>query len=78
LRGLIGGTIRAKLTPQTPASGPQMPINAEYRGPGDLPELIPVFPLPGALLLPRGRCRSTSSSRAIWQWWMMLFATVIV
>ncbi|MEA2793970.1 MAG: hypothetical protein QOI87_1350, partial [Bradyrhizobium sp.] len=26
-----------------------MPINAEYRGPGDLPEVIPVFPLPGAL-----------------------------
>jgi len=32
-----------------------MPINAEYRGPGELPELIPVFPLPGALLLPRGQ-----------------------
>jgi uncharacterized protein len=32
-----------------------MPINADYRGPGDLPELIPVFPLPGALLLPRGQ-----------------------
>ena len=32
-----------------------MPINAEYRGPGDLPHLIPVFPLPGALLLPRGQ-----------------------
>jgi Lon protease-like protein len=32
-----------------------MPINAEYRGPGDLPEIIPVFPLPGALLLPRGQ-----------------------
>jgi Lon protease-like protein len=32
-----------------------MPINAEYRGPGDLPETIPVFPLPGALLLPRGQ-----------------------
>ena len=31
-----------------------MPINAEYRGPADLPEVIPVFPLPGALLLPRG------------------------
>ena len=24
-----------------------MPINADYRGPGDLPEVIPVFPLPG-------------------------------
>src|SRR3954469_6594348 len=32
-----------------------MPINAEYRGPADLPELIPVFPLAGALLLPRGQ-----------------------
>jgi hypothetical protein len=32
-----------------------MPINAEYRGPSDLPEVIPVFPLPGALLLPRGQ-----------------------
>ncbi|MBS0247177.1 MAG: LON peptidase substrate-binding domain-containing protein [Proteobacteria bacterium] len=32
-----------------------MPINARYRGPGDLPSVIPVFPLAGALLLPRGR-----------------------
>jgi hypothetical protein len=32
-----------------------MAINSEYRGPGDLPEVIPVFPLPGALLLPRGQ-----------------------
>ncbi|MDB5503392.1 MAG: peptidase, partial [Tardiphaga sp.] len=32
-----------------------MPINADYRGPGDLTEVIPVFPLPGALLLPRGQ-----------------------
>src|SRR5271169_3903220 len=32
-----------------------MPINAEYRGPADLPEVVPVFPLPGALLLPRGQ-----------------------
>src|SRR6516162_9168010 len=32
-----------------------MPINAEYRGPADLPQTIPVFPLPGALLLPRGQ-----------------------
>ena len=32
-----------------------MPINADYRGPGDLPEVIPVFLLPGALLLPRGQ-----------------------
>ncbi len=32
-----------------------MPINSDYRGPGELPEVIPVFPLPGALLLPRGQ-----------------------
>jgi len=32
-----------------------MPMNAEYRGPIELPENIPVFPLPGALLLPRGQ-----------------------
>ncbi len=32
-----------------------MPMNAHYRGPIDLPEVIPVFPLPGALLLPRGQ-----------------------
>ena len=32
-----------------------MPINVEYRGPADLPAIIPVFPLTGALLLPRGQ-----------------------
>src|SRR3954449_13304774 len=32
-----------------------MPINAEYRGPAELPEVIPLFPLAGALLLPRGQ-----------------------
>jgi Lon protease-like protein len=32
-----------------------MPMNAQYRGPIDLPEVIPLFPLPGALLLPRGQ-----------------------
>ena len=32
-----------------------MPMNAAYRGPVDLPETIPVFPLAGALLLPRGQ-----------------------
>jgi Lon protease-like protein len=32
-----------------------MPMNAEYRGPIDLPEIIALFPLPGALLLPRGQ-----------------------
>jgi Lon protease-like protein len=30
-----------------------MSSNVKYRGPKDLPETIPVFPLPGALLLPR-------------------------
>jgi Lon protease-like protein len=32
-----------------------MPMNVVYRGPSDLPEVIPVFPLAGALLLPRGQ-----------------------
>jgi uncharacterized protein len=32
-----------------------MPMNMPYHGPGDLPDVIPVFPLPGALLLPRGQ-----------------------
>ncbi|MBV9969469.1 MAG: LON peptidase substrate-binding domain-containing protein, partial [Xanthobacteraceae bacterium] len=32
-----------------------MPINAVYRGPADLPETLPIFPLLGALLLPRGQ-----------------------
>jgi uncharacterized protein len=32
-----------------------MPMNAVYQKPGDLPEVIPVFPLAGALLLPRGQ-----------------------
>ena len=32
-----------------------MPMNAAYRGPEALPGVIPVFPLPGALLLPRGQ-----------------------
>ena len=32
-----------------------MPMNVSYHGPGDLPEVIPVFPLSGALLLPRGQ-----------------------
>ena len=32
-----------------------MPMNIIYRGPADLPQMIPVFPLPGALLLPRGQ-----------------------
>ena len=32
-----------------------MSINKPYRGPDDLPGIIPVFPLNGALLLPRGQ-----------------------
>jgi len=32
-----------------------MPMNVVYHGPSDLPAIIPVFPLPGALLLPRGQ-----------------------
>ena len=32
-----------------------MPINVPYRGPADLPDIVPVFPLSGALLLPRGQ-----------------------
>ncbi len=32
-----------------------MPMNVIYRGSADLPEIVPVFPLPGALLLPRGQ-----------------------
>ena len=32
-----------------------MPMNAMYRGPGEVPAIIPVFPLSGALLLPRGQ-----------------------
>jgi uncharacterized protein len=32
-----------------------MAMNVTYHGPDDLPDVIPVFPLPGALLLPRGQ-----------------------
>ena len=32
-----------------------MPMNSTYLGPGDLPDVIAVFPLSGALLLPRGQ-----------------------
>jgi Lon protease-like protein len=32
-----------------------MPSNVTYHSPGDLPDVIPVFPLAGALLLPRGQ-----------------------
>lgn len=30
-------------------------MNVIYRGPSDLPSVLPLFPLPGALLLPRGQ-----------------------
>ncbi|CAL8975354.1 Lon protease 2 [Rhodoplanes serenus] len=32
-----------------------MPMNAVYRGPADLPSTLSLFPLSGALLLPRGQ-----------------------
>lgn len=32
-----------------------MPMNEVYKGPEDLAGVIPIFPLPGALLLPRGQ-----------------------
>jgi len=32
-----------------------LPMNKIYKGPDSLPEVIAVFPLPGALLLPRGQ-----------------------
>src|ERR671916_678023 len=32
-----------------------MGMNMVYRGPADCPDVLPVFPLPGALLLPRGQ-----------------------
>jgi Lon protease-like protein len=32
-----------------------MPMNAVYQSPADLPDVIPVFPLAGAVLLPRGQ-----------------------
>jgi uncharacterized protein len=32
-----------------------MPMNVGYKGPEDLPGVIAIFPLPGALLLPRGQ-----------------------
>src|SRR6202049_983218 len=32
-----------------------MPMNTIYHGPGDVAAVIPIFPLAGALLLPRGQ-----------------------
>jgi Lon protease-like protein len=40
---------------------------SERLGGTALPSILPIFPLTGVLLLPRGGCRSTSSSRAIWR-----------
>jgi Lon protease-like protein len=50
---MSGGEFGATKAPQH--EDRPMPMNATYRGPADLPEVIPVFPLPGALLLPRGQ-----------------------
>ena len=45
-----------------------MSAGNEPGGIDDLPRVIPIFPLPGVMLLPaRGGCRSTSSSSATWQ-----------
>src|SRR5262249_52792999 len=38
-----------------PEGRASMTLNVVYHGPADLPAVIPVFPLPGALLLPRGQ-----------------------
>ena len=37
-----------------PAAGEAHAMQSIYRGADDLPAIIPIFPLPGALLLPRG------------------------
>ena len=34
-----------------------MPMNAAYRGPSELPPVIPVFPLPARCCCRAGRCR---------------------
>jgi len=47
-------------------------------GPATFTEVIPVFPLPGALLLPRGPDAAQYFRAAlISQWWTMRCATVI-
>ena len=50
--------------------GPRaMSLNASYRGPDRIARsVLPVFPLPGALLLPRGECRSIFLSPAMLRW----------
>ena len=42
-----------------------MRMNAIYDRPDDLAALIPVFPLPGALLLPRGQALNIFEPRYI-------------
>ena len=32
-------------------------VTERYRGPGDLPQVLPLFPLRGAILLPRATLR---------------------
>src|SRR5262249_44699733 len=53
-----GARLRARRGEQvrSPCRGGRatMPMNAVYQNPGDLAAVIPGFPLPGALLLPRG------------------------
>jgi uncharacterized protein len=44
------------MTPRSDAAqSAVVAMNVTYHGPGDLPDVIPVFPLSGALLLPRGQ-----------------------
>ena len=43
-----------------------MPMNVVYQGPDDLADVIPVFPLPGALLLPRGTARARAGIVPRW------------
>jgi uncharacterized protein len=40
---------------RTAIAGDAMPMNMTYKGPEALPAVLPVFPLAGALLLPRGQ-----------------------
>src|SRR5688500_16772495 len=44
------------MTPRSDAAqSAVVAMNVTYHGPGDLPDVIPVFPLSGALLLPSGQ-----------------------
>ena len=42
-----------------------MGINNAYTGPADLPDVLPVFPLSGALLLPRSEMILPEPTRLI-------------